>query len=110
MTQQSIETSVAVIENQLKHLIEDGAEAKQSRLRMHQEQEAQNLTLLKIDHRLSSLEAVIAANEPTWKEYREMRLKVQGAGWLGRLLWIAGGLMISLAFWLVGTLQKWWHP
>lgn len=38
--------------------------------------------------------------KPTVAEYMAVKHKVAGAGWLGRALWAAGGVVLAAALWV----------
>lgn len=38
--------------------------------------------------------------KPTVAEYAAVKNKVAGAGWLGKVLWAAGGVLLTAALWL----------
>lgn len=107
MTNQSIEASVAVIQEQLKRITDDNAEARQARKAQYEQNERQNATLLKIEHRLEKVETWITSSDPTIKEYREFRMQAQGAGRLGKMVWALAMASIGAVAALVATWNKW---
>ena len=42
--------------------------------------------------------------KPTVAEYMSVKHKVAGAGWLGKMLWAAGGIILTAALWLYQNL------
>jgi|GEM_PF-3178291 len=89
------------IERLLVSLSEDMKAASDSRKKVYEVQEATARDLIRISHRLENVENEVKAIRPTSDEYLKMREQVRGAGTLGRWLWIAGGIVISGAGWLV---------
>lgn len=109
MTGQSLEASVAVINEQLKNITEDMREARNARKAQYEQNERQSQTLLKIDHRLEKVEFWITSSDPTIQEVRNLKLQAQGAGRLGRFLWVIAGATIGAAATLVGFWNRWFH-
>lgn len=109
MTEESIEVSVAVIQEQLRQIAADNAEARVARKAQYEQNERQSETMIRIEHRLEKLEVWATASDPTIKDVQTMQLKAQGAGWLGRWLWILAGASIGAAASMVGFWQRWFH-
>lgn len=107
MTDQSLEASVAVINEQLRNITEDMHEARHARKAQYEQNERQSQTLLKIDHRLEKVELWITSSDPTIQDVRNMKLQAQGAGRLGRFLWVIAGATIGAAATIVGFWNKW---
>lgn len=106
---QSLEASVAVINEQLKVITEDMREARTARKAQYEQNERQAATLMKIDHRLERVETWMLSSDPTIQDVRNMTLQAQGAGKLGRGLWALAGISIGAAATLVAFWQKWFH-
>lgn len=66
----------------------------ESRRRVHEKQDEQNQLLLKLDHRLSTVENAVEAEAPTWAEYRALKARAAGAGTLGRVIWKVGAALV----------------
>lgn len=109
MTGQAIEVSVAVIQEQLRQITADNAEARAARKAQYEQNERQSETLLKIEHRLEKVEVWITSSDPTITEFRTLKLQAQGAGKLGRFLWVLAGATIGAAATLVGYWQRWFN-
>lgn len=107
MTGNPIEVSVAVIQEQLRQITADNAEARAARKAQYEQNERQSETLLKIDHRLEKVELWITQSDPTITEFRNLKLQAMGAGRLGRGLWILAGASIGAAATIVATWNKW---
>ncbi|MGV0817106.1 hypothetical protein V6767_13135 [Martelella sp. FLE1502] len=84
------------------------ASASESRRGMHQRQEQHERELLKINHRLENVEKAVSEAAPTLEDYALKKAQVEGAGRLGKLLWVAGGFLLALAVWLVGQKENIW--
>lgn len=56
--------------------------------------------------RTASLEQRIAEIEPFVRDYNDRLLQVRTAGRLGRLLWMAGGVLLAFAAWLVSSAES----
>lgn len=86
--------------------------ASESRRRVHEKQDEQNQLLLKLDHRLSTVEKSVEAEAPTWAEYRAYKARAAGAGMLGRMLWKTGAWLIAAAaafYALRNEITALWH-
>ena len=66
----------------------------ESRRRVHEKQDVQNQLLLKLDHRLSTVEKAVEAEAPTWAEFRALKARAAGAGSLGRAIWKVGAWVV----------------
>lgn len=107
MTSQSLEASVAVIQEQLKTITEDMREARGARKAQYEQNERQNATLVKIDHRLEKVEQWMTSSDPTIQDVRRMKLQAEGAGKLGRILWVLAGASIGAAATLAAYWNRW---
>lgn len=88
------------------------ANASESRGRMHQKQERQGELLLKIDHRLTTVEKAVDGAGPALREIAEMKVKAATAGALGRALWKIGRWVMAGAvavYAIRHDLVAWWH-
>ncbi len=102
----NIEASVAVIQEQLSNIAADMKEAREARKAQYGQAEQQNITLLKIEHRLEKVESFVAGASPTLLEFNALKLKAQGAGAFGKFLWLLAGVTISAAAAVVTYYQK----
>lgn len=98
--------SIAVIQEQLRQIAADNIEARSARKAQYEQNERQSLTLLKIEHRLESVEKWMTVSDPTIQEIRNLKLKAEGAGKLGRFLWVIAGASIGAAAMAVSYWQK----
>ncbi|MGQ2968896.1 MAG: hypothetical protein ACT6RF_09125 [Allorhizobium sp.] len=57
----------------------------------------QDKALAVLDHRMSGLEGAVNGQAVTLAEYQKMKQKAEGAGWLGRKLWISGSVILTVA-------------
>ncbi len=76
--------------------------ASESRKGVFEKLDAVRSTLDDHGNRLLKVEEAIESEQPTWQEYRENRLRIQGAGWLGTALWKVGRWLIFAAFFVAG--------
>lgn len=107
MTMQSMETSVALIDATLKRLVEDGVKAEHSWKAQYEAIERQNLTLMRIEHRLEKLEQWVNTSDPTIKQIVELKMQAQGAGKLGRIIWSIAIGSIGFVAGAIAYWQKW---
>ncbi|WP_180901931.1 hypothetical protein [Martelella soudanensis] len=95
--------------DRLDHRLEDSeVRASESRRGMHQRQETHERELLRINHRLENVEKAVNDAAPTLEDYALKKAQVEGAGRLGRMLWVAGGFLLAIAVWLVGQKENIW--
>lgn len=59
-----------------------------------------------MDLRLARVEGGLDAAAPTLKEYQALRARAESAGWIGRKLWVTGGLIISAAAWVYSSWER----
>lgn len=115
-----IAAQLAQIHNDLGRLMEwreaDRKESADSRRLMHETQNEQSRLLLTLSHRVETMEASIAREQPTWDEYRKMKEQAKGAGRLGSFLWRRGiwlmGVASGFMLWIYSVrheIAAWWH-
>ncbi|NUM72746.1 hypothetical protein HUU40_00150 [candidate division KSB1 bacterium] len=101
---QALEIGFAVMQDQMKRIIEDNEDAKKSRKETYQKLEM-------MDKRLHLVEMHVSTAAPTLAEFIVLKHKVAGAGLLGKWLWAFGGVLIGVVFagreavknWLLGN-------
>ncbi len=87
-------------------------QSSDSRRRVHEKLDAQNIVMHTMDGRLTVVEQSVASAAPSLREYAELKAKAAGAGWLGAKLWRLGGWVIGAAAILYGLrddISAWWH-
>lgn len=57
----------------------------------------QDLTLAVLDQKFMRLEESVNGQALTLAEYQTLKIKAEGAGWLGRKLWLVGGFILTIA-------------
>ena len=65
----------------------------------------------KVDHtiyRINTLEGEFREAAPTIDEWIATKHKIQGAGWLGKTLWIIGGFLLGAAASTYGAISALW--
>lgn len=105
MTDSARDMAIGEMSGQLKMIIRDMETAVVSRREMHNEMKDQSQKLNTIGSSLDALSGRVAALEPGVKDYVTMRTKAEGAGFLGKALWLTGGFLIVAAAWLVSNLN-----
>lgn len=101
-----IRIAMGVMQEQMKTLIEDSKEARHARKNMYVSQEKRDEMLIRIEHRLEKVETFILGASPTLAEFNALKLKAQGAGAMGRIVWIAAGALIGALAGLSGWIGK----
>lgn len=105
MTDSARDMAIGKIAGQLEMIVKEMEVAVVSRREMHNELKAQSLQLNTIGGTIDALSGRVADLEPGVKDYLTMRTKAEGAGWLGRSLWLIGAFLIGAAAWLVSNLN-----
>jgi len=103
-----MDVSIAVMQEQLRSIAAGMNEAREARKAQYLQSEKQSETLMKIEHRLEKVETFVAGASPTLAEFNALKLKAQGAGTLGRWLWILAGASIGAVATVAGYFQKLW--
>jgi len=106
-TSDNMAVDVAVIKEQLRSIAQDMQEARAARKAQYEQNERQSETLLKIEHRLQTVETFVTESRPTLQEYRDLKNKVAGAGWMGRWLYVLAGASIGFAASVFGYWRNW---
>lgn len=101
-----IRVAMGVMQEQMKQLIEDSKEARHARKNVYIAQEKRDEMLIRIDHRLEKVEAFVLGASPTLAEFNSLKLKAQGAGVMGRVVWIGAGALIAILAGLSGWIGK----
>jgi|GEM_PF-3270263 Protein of unknown function (DUF1515). len=94
---------VASVRSEISSVREDGSE--RGRRQWEQMNRHQEL-LTKLDGRMEKVENDVATAKPTLTEYSNLKLRAEGAGWLGRKLWILATVTISGAAWVYASWDK----
>ncbi len=85
-----------------KELAAERENANESRQRVYRKLEELQKNQIDQGNRLGKVEKSVEAEKPTWQEYREAKLRVQGAGKLGMFLWRIGWWLLAGAVTLAG--------
>lgn len=59
-----------------------------------------------IDHRLLKIEEAVAGQTLTLGQYQAMKLKAEGAGWLGKKLMWVGSIVLGAAGWIYASWDR----
>lgn len=118
--EQLIAAQLSHLQSDLRMLMQmredDRKDASESRRRLHEGQQEQAKILIDLTNRVQAIESSVAAEKPTWEEYRRMKEQANGAGKLGRALWRFGGFLMAFVFGVATTIYSareniagWWH-
>lgn len=102
----SLDVGLARVEEILKAVQGGMDRAEKSRKEMYQSVNGIELKLISVEHRITSLEKSFNDVSPTIAEFVVIKNRVQGAGNLGKYLWIFGGVLLSATAWVVGIFQS----
>lgn len=99
------------IEGMLARQMQDAAvdrrDAKDHRSAVYKKLEEQERSLAQVDARVQRLESTMRIMEPSISEFNEWRSRARAAGWLGRALWVVGGIVLAAAAWLTAHIKGW---
>lgn len=108
MQQKDLEVAIAVIQEQMRTLLEDSKEARHARKNQYMAQEQLAKTLMAVEHRLDKFENFVTGASPTLAEFNALKLKAEGAGTLGKWLWFLAGFSISAVAAIVAFVNQYW--
>lgn len=74
--------------------------AEVSRRQMYEKLDGMDTKITTIEHQVDQARRELNEMKPAIAEHNAMKQRVAGAGWLGRVLWTLGGLILGGAFWL----------
>ena len=92
----SLDVQVARVVEGMRIIAKDLDSAAISRIAQYEKTEQLILSMALLDSRVKSIEQSVAAAAPTLVEFTAMKHKVQGAGILGRWIWLGAGALIGL--------------
>lgn len=99
------------IEGMLARQLEDAAvdrrDAEDHRSAVYKKLEEQERALAQVDARVQRLESAMLVMGPSISEFNEWRSRARAAGWLGRALWVVGGIVLAAAAWLTAHIKGW---
>lgn len=103
--QRAIGQLEGLVESLTKAVKDQGADSSHARSKMYDAMDQIKTTIQTIDHRLDNLERRVAEITPETEEFTQWRYRAQGAGLLGRGLWVLGGMLLSAAAGVVASWQ-----
>lgn len=95
---------LAKLETHMELLLKGQERAEQSQKELGSTVNIMDKKIDGLDYRLTTLETSFNEAKPTIAEFIATKNKVQGAGILGNWLWFIGGLILSGAAWVSGTM------
>jgi len=102
MSEFNHEAAIASIAAKVDNIQITLARADESRRVVYERLEAIGLYEQALSTRIDSLEKEIAKMAPVLSDYLQKMAQVKGAGMLGRMLWMLGGILLSAAVSLTG--------
>jgi len=105
--QDSLEVKVARMDERLEGVREDMLLARDGRKQQYEMIESVHRILSKMEHRLDGVEKSLAAATPTIDEFVNIKLKVQGAGMVGKAIWVTVGGLLSLMYTFREYIMSW---
>lgn len=104
---ESTEAQIARLDERLKSIILLMGDASESQHRQQEWMTTVNQTLVAIGTRVESVEHSLAKASPTIDEFITIKHKIQGAGAVGKWLWVALGFLVGTAYSMRETLLHW---
>lgn len=95
MTGESIAVQLARVDEQLKMVLVELKDSKESRGKQYDAIDALRISLNAIGTRVENVETKLASAQPTIEEFITIKHKVVGAGQLGRWIWLAGAFLLG---------------
>lgn len=89
----------------LEGLSQDLAMDREARKKLYERVETTNLSVEKLGWRIDALEKTMTTQAPTIAEFLSYKEQVRGAGKLGKILWVIGGIILGWA----ATIAGWFH-
>lgn len=105
--QDSLEVKVARMDERLEGVREDMLLARDGSKQQYEMIESVHRILSKMEHRLDGVEKSLAAATPTIDEFVNIKLKVQGAGLAGKVIWTTVGTLLTVMFTFRETVMNW---
>lgn len=100
MTQQSVETQLAVLSLKMTQAIEGMLRIEKSQEELTKSQSELSFQtgqqLFQFNAKLEVMDTRLSAASPTIDEFMRLRQRIQGAGILGKWLWISVGAVIGI--------------
>lgn len=108
-----MEREFGVMLQKIEDLRDDLAQDREARKALYSRVETTNVSVEKLTWRIDALEKTMNSQAPTIAEFLTYKEQVRGAGKLGRVLWMLGGIILSAAaglvawvMWAVGLFTK----
>jgi hypothetical protein len=105
MRNETVETRVARLEEQMQYLFKQAEETHEAQAVQLKATEGLQLSINKVStsilqmtNSIATMNGQLAAHAPTIEEFLVMKQKVQGAGILGKWLWGAGAVLITILY------------
>ena len=95
MSNESVDVKIARLEVTMSQMMKELESSERSRKAQYDTITQLNHLMVKMGGQLENLEKQVATAQPTIEEFITIKHKVVGAGWLGRWLWVAGGVLLG---------------
>lgn len=92
---ESVEVKLARVDERMITVLAELLEAKNGRKSQYDAIEALRLAFEGLANRVGNVEDKFATAQPTIEEFITIKHKVQGAGALGKWLWLVGGVLLG---------------
>jgi hypothetical protein len=96
MSNEPLAIQLARVAVSMEYIQKELEDAKQARKGQYEKMEEQNVTLMKLDGRMSEVEKSLRTQAPTIEEFITIKQRVVGAGVAGRWSWAALTGVIAL--------------
>jgi hypothetical protein len=94
-----------MLARQLTEAQTDRRNAHEHRSAIYKKLEDQGLAIDRVEGRVKALETTVSTMKPTFDEFLLWKERAHTAGWLGRALWITGGVILASAAWVAAQFK-----
>lgn len=84
------------MDERIKQVLDELNASKETRKSQYESLSAITQSVLRLETRMGGVEAGLSAAQPTIQEFITIKHKVDGAGALGKWIWVAGAALLGL--------------
>lgn len=95
MAGESLEVKIARLDERLQRLLDESELAREGRKQQYEKLEQVNQTVTQLESRVKGVEDGLTKASPTIDEFVNIKMKVQGAGIVGKWVWALGGTLLG---------------
>ena len=107
MTGQSLDVVLAVLQEQMRTVLNGQLEAREGHKEQYEQAEQTRLAIALLSSKVAIIEESLAKSAPTIEEFITIKHKVVGAGIAGKWVWGIGGIILTVVLFLRETIIQW---